>query len=213
MPQTVPSPPVTFSLWILLALILAFGLSLTMFILLVRRWTSHRQWVSLAEWARERGYRLRPFADGELPEVLNLIGAQGRFLLVGPKTRIAQLQKTTVSDEPDAEPQIVRYNLLVRDLGHPWPPAAARPAPAPHSLIDTLELREFPTLSSDRFTMKSIDLASAHRLADSAARGLLPPDVGLLMHGQHLILDFSQRPFDPTEFGRMISLADQLQTL
>jgi len=41
-------------------------------------------------------------------------------------------------------------------------------------------------------------------------RSLLPPDVGLLLHGRHLVLDFSDRPFDAIEFGRMLALADQL---
>ena len=33
---------------------------------------------------------------------------------------------------------------------------------------------------------------------------------GLLLHGQHLVLDFSSRPFDRLEFTRMIALAEQL---
>jgi hypothetical protein len=41
-------------------------------------------------------------------------------------------------------------------------------------------------------------------------RALTPPNVGLLLHGQRLILDFSHRPFDEIELTRMTSLAEQL---
>ena len=41
-------------------------------------------------------------------------------------------------------------------------------------------------------------------------RSLLPADVGLLLIGRQLLLDFSDRPFDSIEFGRMMSLTDQL---
>ena len=51
---------------------------------------------------------------------------------------------------------------------------------------------------------------AARDLARSTLMALLPPDLGLLLVGRHLLLDFSARPFDPIEFGRMIALADQL---
>ena len=48
------------------------------------------------------------------------------------------------------------------------------------------------------------------RGGESFARALLPHDVGLLLHGRFLVLDFSDRPFDTIEFNRMLALADQV---
>ena len=39
---------------------------------------------------------------------------------------------------------------------------------------------------------------------------MVPPDVGVLVQGDVLVLDFSARPFDDLEFNRMSALADQL---
>jgi hypothetical protein len=39
---------------------------------------------------------------------------------------------------------------------------------------------------------------------------LLPPDVGLLLAGENLVLDFSTRPFDPLELQRVDALAEQI---
>ncbi|HEX8911338.1 MAG TPA: hypothetical protein VF796_03185, partial [Humisphaera sp.] len=50
----------------------------------------------------------------------------------------------------------------------------------------------------------------ATTLATSSVRGLLPPDVGLLLVGRHLVLEFSDRPFDAIEFNRMIAVAGQV---
>jgi hypothetical protein len=48
-------------------------------------------------------------------------------------------------------------------------------------------------------------------LSKSQARALLPPDIGMLLHGQYMVLDFSSRPFDGIELGRMVALAEQLE--
>src|SRR3954470_14059315 len=50
------SPPIT----VLVVLLLTVGAASAMFIVLVWRATSHRRWVALAEWARERGLRFDP---------------------------------------------------------------------------------------------------------------------------------------------------------
>ena len=56
------------------------------------------------------------------------------------------------------------------------------------------------------------DSAAARVVSKSMLRSLLPADLGLLLHGRRLVLDFSDRPFDAIEFGRMLALADQLVT-
>src|SRR5947207_6564714 len=50
------SPPIT----VLVVLLLTVGAASAMFIVLVWRATSHRRWVALSEWARERGFRFDP---------------------------------------------------------------------------------------------------------------------------------------------------------
>jgi hypothetical protein len=39
---------------------------------------------------------------------------------------------------------------------------------------------------------------------------LLPHDLGLILHGRRLILDFSTRPFDGIELSRIVALVEQL---
>ena len=57
--------------WVpLLTMLAIVGVSVLMYVMLVRRWTSRRQWVSLAQWARESGYDLRALRRDELPRPL-----------------------------------------------------------------------------------------------------------------------------------------------
>src|SRR5256885_1785346 len=53
---------------------------------------------------------------------------------------------------------------------------------------------------------------AALAMATSPVRGLLPPDVGMLVHGPYVTLDFSRRPFDTIEFERMLVVMEQLVT-
>jgi hypothetical protein len=107
----------------------------------------------------------------------------------------------------------VTWNLLVRTIGGEWPPTGLRPANAASSALDLFSLTSFPTLAgTERFIAYGTDSSAARVLSRSMLRSLLPPDVGLLLHGGHLVLDFSGRPFDTIEFGRMLALAEQLAT-
>ena len=54
---TIYDQPPPFSFTILLTLLVLLGASVGVFWLLVRRSTSHRQWVTLKEWAREEFLR------------------------------------------------------------------------------------------------------------------------------------------------------------
>lgn len=216
-----PGPWSTFSFTALLSLLAVIGVSSLMFWLLVRRATSHRQWVTFAEWGRRKGFRFArlepddppppPFdrlAAGPLPLV--------RFYLRSTDTAVMQLQPVTDprhagADSRRAADRPRDWNLLVRRIESTWPPTALRPAAQTSSAVDLFSLASFPTmLSPDRFMAFGTDSAAARALAKSPLAGLLPPDVGLLLHGQHLILDFSARPFDAIEFDRMLALADQL---
>jgi hypothetical protein len=212
-----PAPP-PFSPLIALCLIVVLGASAAMYWLLVRRATSRRQWVSLAEWARESGFRVgRHAAGGEviLPPPLDVLGTARiaiRSQLTGERATILEAQP---ADAPEAAPGVhpPLLHLLVRKLEAAWPPTALRPAHAApgESVIDLFSLGSFPLMGAGhRFTVYGADAAAARALAESSVRALLPQDVGLLLHGQHLVLDFSSRPFDGLEFNRMIAVVEQL---
>jgi len=63
---------------------------------------------------------------------------------------------------------------------------------------------------SERFTLYGEQATAARAVASSALRGLLPPDIGLVLLDHYLMLDFSARPFDPLELERLDDLAEQL---
>lgn len=109
-------------------------------------------------------------------------------------------------------PPRVEWRLLIRQLETTWYPTGARPVAARRpSLLDLYSLSSFPLLgNAERFVIYGTDSAAARALGRSSARALLPPDVGLLLHGRYLVLDFSDRPFDAVEFNRMLAVADQV---
>src|SRR5437870_127183 len=124
-----PLPP-RFSWTIFLTLGVILVASLMMFLLLVRRWTTQRQWVSLAEWAKERRFQFRSTDPNELPAVLQPLrvsNVQIRLHLCSEGTTLAQL-----STDPPAgklEPNV--WNVLVaRRSGVATNPAGLRPATA-----------------------------------------------------------------------------------
>src|SRR5688572_4259584 len=204
-----PRPPFE---WVpLLAMLVALGASVLTYVMLVRRWTSRRQWVSVAQWARESGFRQGPLRRAELPRPLQEIvrdDARVRFHLCDPRTTLAQFETDPVKPGATAAP---KWNVLVRHRPAVGPAAGLRPAAQALNLIDLLPLSKFPSMSlGDRFVVYATDPGAARRLAESPAVALLPADVGLMLLENHVILDFSNRPFDPIEFGRVIALADQL---
>lgn len=197
--------------WIpVLAMLVVLGASVVTYVMLVRRWTSRRQWVSLAQWARESGYQLRPLRRAELPGPLQELvrdDARVRFHLCDPRTTLAQFETEPVN--PDAPPP--KWNVLVRHRPGAGAPAGLRPAAQALSLIDLLPLGKSASMSlGDRFVVHAVETSAARELAESHAVALLPQDVGLILLENHFVLDFSSRPFDPIEFGRLIALADQL---
>ena len=71
-------------------------------------------------------------------------------------------------------------------------------------------MTSFPSLgATQRFVVFGGDAEAARALSETAP-ACSPPDVGLLLHGEFLILDFTSRHFDQIEFERMIDLAEQL---
>ena len=189
-----------FSWHVLLVLLVVLALAAAMFAVLVHRWTSGREQFALSDWGKSRGFALADPKNaqslpGNLKNMPSVIGA-----LVSNKTAMLCLQ-----GEQD------RWHALVRKIDSNWQPTALRPAEATTSLLDLYSLSSYPTLgNTERFVVFGTDSAAARALSATAARGLLPPDIGLLLVGPHLVLDFTERPFDPIEFDRMNALAEQL---
>jgi hypothetical protein len=192
-----------------------FTASVWVFGQLVRRETSHRRSAILSEWARTRDLRLVDPANTPRASVFMtpLAGLNPKIdlLIHGPQTAIVQV-RTDISGAASvtaATPQ--RWNLLLRRLDQDWPITALRPTAHTSSIIDLFSMSSFPSLgATQRFVIFGADAAAARSLSASTAPALSPPDIGLVLHGPFLILDFTSRPFDQIEFGRMIDLADQL---
>ena len=188
------------------------------FWLLVRRATSHRQWVALSDWARETGFRFARKAPGEIPAPLNALRNVAPVvrlsLFKGPISFVQiEIPEPPVGAARVAGNRRVLWNVLIRRIEPTWPPTGLRPANATASVLDLFSLSSFPTLgSTERFIAYGTDTSAARVLSKSSARSLLPADVGLLLHGCTVVLDFSDRPFDVIEFGRMLALSDQLAT-
>lgn len=189
--------------------------------LLSVRWTRHRRYYQLREWCRLRGLKLEraPTAPPPLPRPLDCLN---------PPMRLMWLMRGDADIDRDGagdgqilllrgQTPTVTHNLLIRTLvarGHAvvdWPTSALRPVSRSTSVIDDLGLFSYPsTMGVARFTLHGEHPGVARRLNESPMRGLLPQDVGLIVAGDALILDFSDRPFDQLEFDRMMGLARQL---
>ena len=227
MPNMAVSPP-PFSPLVLFTLLTVLAASGVTLWVLVRRATSHRRWVALAEWARENGFRFSRAATGEPPgpfgqlrdppPVVRLQLSRGPTTLVQFEHGVAAPAATraeaapVISAVPTAAPQQqpVVWNVLVREIPSNWRPTGLRPAQALSSALDLFSLSSYPTMGTDRFVAYGTDSAAARTLTKSMLRSLLPPDVGLLLYGRHLVVDFSARPFDAIGLSRIVAMADQL---
>jgi hypothetical protein len=196
-----------FNWWVLLSLLAVLTVSVVVFNWQVRRWTTHRTWHALLDWSRARGFRLSQDGGDVPPPFDRLSDARMLASVFKGSSGIFQLETRAGSN---VEPP--RWHVLVRDLpAGAWPATGLRPANAKGSLLDLFSLSSFPGMGEvDRFMIFGTDSVAAKLLSASPARALLPPDIGLLLSGTRLALDFSSRPFDPIELGRMTALADQL---
>jgi len=191
-------------------LLLILGASVAVFVALVRRETNRRRAVALARWAWSRGLRV---ADpGDLPGLapLKQFNAKVHTAIAGQTVTLARIETadaglTTAAASPRT------WNVLVRKLGATWPTTALRPTAHTVSLVDLFSLSSYPSMMpTQRFMIFGSETRAARALAESAAPALLPPDVALVLYADHLILDFSGRPFDEIEFDRLIDLSEQL---
>jgi hypothetical protein len=201
-----PGPQAEFSFLTLLVLAGMLGMSCVTFWLLVRRATLNRQWVALSDWARGRGFRNHPIADGTPPAPFSMISTSRprvRLWLAGRSSQLLQMQGVEAG----------AWHVLIQSIESNWPPTALRPVAKEQSLLDLFSLASFPAMiSAERFVIFGADSNAAKSLAKSSLSALLPPDIGLLLHGQHVVLDFSNRPFDAIEFDRMLTLVNHLMS-
>jgi hypothetical protein len=215
---------------VLFLLILMLLASTAMFVWQVQRWTTNRGWRALLDWSRERGFRLSRLDEPAGEPLDRIVGGRAHVTtaLVNEPMRIFQIEvhaepigdrnasgsgSASASSEPGRNaPAPIRWHVLVRRIGTTWPATALRPSSAPASLIDEFSLSGYPRMGDiERFTVFGTDSHAARILSKSQARALLPPDIGMLLHGQYMVLDFSSRPFDGIELGRMVALAEQLE--
>jgi hypothetical protein len=202
-------PELRFNPWIVISLLLIVGVSVVVFYWQVNRWTTHRGWRALLDFAREQNFTLSR-QDREPPEPLErLPAARMTVSLESKQTKMFQLE--TLAGGAVETP---RWHVLAREVpGMMWPVTGLRPTHAKASLLDLFSMKSYPGLGeTERFVIFGVDSNAATLLSRSQARALLPPDVGLLLAGTHLVLDFSTRPFDSIELGRMNALAEQLVT-
>jgi hypothetical protein len=195
--------PAPFSWRVLLTLLLVLILSAATFAALVRRWTTQRGELALSDWARGNGFRLARASDApDLPRVSDtpLIAR-----------RAIRNQNTWLLELSPIEPAVERWHVLLRQIESRRKATGLRPTRAQRSVLDLFSLSSYPALgNTDRFVVYGTDARAAGSLSSGPARALLPPDVGLLLDDGWMMLDFSERRFDPIEFDRMTALAEQL---
>lgn len=197
------SPAIFFSLLFVLA---ASG---AIFFLLTRRWTIDRPRAALADWARENGFHLRFTPATELPASLQSLSSLSAHVEILLTRQVDVLLQLTTAPKPAAKQP--RWHLLIRQTDVSRLPAGLRPMGQTHSILDLFSLTDYPALlPPERFAVLASDTRMAKAMANSPARGLLPPDVGLMVHGPFVTLDFSARPFDSIEFERMEAVMEQV---
>ncbi|MDB5326488.1 MAG: hypothetical protein JWM57_2057 [Phycisphaerales bacterium] len=190
-------------------LIAVLAISSVMVARLVRRHTQDQKAFALWEWSVEKRYKRLPPAVvmvDALDEIRDYaLRANEHFQSRDGLTNIYRLQTVSRGDV------VQHWNALVRTVEQYSTPIALRPAGAAHSLVDLMHLTLFPKLSSqNRFAVYGLRASDARDLAGSAARALLPRDIGLIRNADAVILDFTSRPFDPVEFSRVCAIAEQI---
>jgi hypothetical protein len=142
-----------------------------------------------------------PLAGLTLPPPRALVSVEARHVIL--------LQLDTAAGSAGPDPR--RWNVLVREIDAYWPTTALRPSQHERSLVDLFNLPPLPALlSGERYTIHGADAPAARAVVASMLIALLPHDLGLILHGRRLILDFSTRPFDGIELSRIVALVEQL---
>lgn len=205
---------------VMFVLLLLLGIAGGTFVALVWRETSTRRSVALAEWARASGFYSNPLAKLRPPPPLERFGTNLRIrhCLSSATATVVSFTTDRLPANPDAPvdlnaapPMPPQFHALIWAVKSDWPAIALRPTAAPAALSDLLHLpSQAARYGTLRFVIFSDHRRTAHIVASSRLRGLLPADIGLLLIGNYLLLDFSSRPFDGIELNRMIVIAEQI---
>src|SRR5437016_6584187 len=195
-----------------LVLVVVVIASAIMFRMLVRRWTTRKHWLELSRWANENGMKLHGADKATVPAPLATATTPpptASISISSAKTAIVELH--TMRAQRTDTSQFTTWRALVRQIEPRWLPTGLRPRANASSVLDLFPLSSFPSMAPpERFVIFGTDSAAARSVAGSSLLALLPPDLGLLLHGSTLMLDFSARPFDTIELSRLCALADQL---
>jgi hypothetical protein len=202
------APPSTFSIIDLLLMLAVFSISSAVFYFLSRRWTIDRRQAALEDWADEHQFRLARHPKTELPPALQSLSTLNTQVEVTLTHDQLILLRIATNPNPPELPK--RWNLLIRQSNIARTPAGLRPIGHPSSFLDLFSLTDYPSMSSERFIVCAADSRAAREMAKSHTRGLIPADIGLILHGQFITLDFSNRPFDTIEFERMLVVMEQV---
>jgi hypothetical protein len=205
----------TFSPLTLLVMLIILAAATWVFTTLVSRETLRRADLSLSNWARSRKLRVIDVEDHPPDQsavaALSSLHPKLRRLLQNNVVRIMQVR---TDDPPQLKMTSPLWNLLMLRMDANWPPTGLRPAERSISVIDLFALSSFASLAPNlSFMVFGAEPWAARAFPASTIAAILPPDVGLLLHGPDLILDFTGREFDEIELTRMMELADELAQL
>ena len=201
-----------FSFEILAALVLILAGSLTIFFINVLRETTHRAQRRLAEWGERNGYWPTDLEAGPPPPLDRLGGVplELKISLRRRNTRLVHCRSAPTQTHDVAE----HWNLAIRRVATSSPAIGLRSAEDARSIVDLFGLNLAPHQpTSSRFTIVGDDVLATRALAEGSTQSLLPGDLSLLRIDDYLVIDFSDRPFDELELGRMLALLDQLAAI
>jgi hypothetical protein len=200
--------PTTFSPGILLTLLLILIASGMVFHVLTKQWTTQRPTQALREWASAHRFKLHEPPIALPPSLHGLQPLDPKIQNLLTRGPLMLIRVTTAATPASPRPT---WNLIIRETPQAQTPAGLRPATAVHSFLDLFALTSFPSmLPPERFVVFAAESKDARRLAASPVRGLLPADIGFLIHGPFVTIDFSTRPFDEIEFERMMTIMEQI---
>jgi len=187
-----------------LAIVLAA--SIAVFVALIRQATLGRQLERLQQWASQHRAQIEPVSSHL--EILSPFHPKVSLSIRGEGWTLARL----TTDPPiEAKGKTPRWHLLAVDLEVIWPSTGLRPVRHVVSILDLFGLSSYPSLTAgEDFVIFGADSAGAESLSDSNVHGVLPPDIGLLLHEHTLLLDFSGREFEGPELNRILELANRL---
>ena len=194
---------------VLAACLVASGYVLWM---LIQRWTHKRFSLEIEEWALENDMKVAEPSQFAMPEALAELAPLSpaiRQLFTGINFAIVKF--CTAQRHKSDSSQFTNWNAMICKITGDWPMTALRPRINPSGLIDLFTTTSFPSMAPpERFVIFGVDSFSARKISQSKLLALLPADIGLILYGSWLIVDFSSRPFDTIELSRCRSLVEQL---